>query len=80
MIVYVLKVNKQKWKLWEEYLVMEVPQDLAVSIVYNGEKLETAQVSQHNRGLVDSWILCLLTVNVEDLVTWNIPFRIHTNV
>lgn len=54
MIVYVLKVNKQKWKLWEEYLVMEVPQDLAVSIVHNGEKLETAQVSQHNRGLVDS--------------------------
>ena len=54
MTIYVLKVNKQKWKLWEEYLVMEVPQDLAVSIVYNGEKLETAQVSQHNRGLVDS--------------------------
>lgn len=39
------KVKKQKWKSWEEYLLWGVPQYLAMSIIYNGEKLQATQVS-----------------------------------
>lgn len=32
---------------------------------------------QYNRGLVDSWILCPLTINVEDLMTWKLFVMCH---
>lgn len=69
LIMYFLKAKESKMEIVRGIFTQGYAPRFSLSIVYNGEKLETTRV-QHYSGLVDSWILCIN--NVEDLVTWKL--------